>query len=304
MSGIPIAYWIKAARLRTLPLAFSCILLGSFLAAAAGSFDPWILVLSLLTTLFFQVLSNYANDLGDGVKGTDEHRKGEQRMVGSGLIPMEKMKRAVYLFVLLSFVSACLLSQRALAEKGWIWVALFIALGALAILSAVFYTVGDAAYGYRGLGDLFVLLFFGWVGVVGSYFLQTAVLDWSVFLPASSVGLLSVGVLNLNNMRDIETDRAAGKKSIPVRIGLPYAKIYHMGLLLFAFNLSFLYVLGHGGNAWRNLYWLSVPLILWNLWSVSKSWQAEEFDPLLKRLALTTLLFSLSLGCGILLSVQ
>jgi 1,4-dihydroxy-2-naphthoate octaprenyltransferase len=304
LSGIPIAYWIKAARLRTLPLAFSCILLGSFLAAAAGSFDPWILVLSLLTTLFFQVLSNYANDLGDGVKGTDEHRKGEQRMVGSGLIPMEKMKRAVYLFVLLSFVSACLLSQRALAEKGWIWVALFIALGALAILSAVFYTVGDAAYGYRGLGDLFVLLFFGWVGVVGSYFLQMAVLDWSVFLPASSVGLLSVGVLNLNNMRDIETDRAAGKKSIPVRIGLPYAKIYHMGLLLFAFNLSFLYVLGHGGNAWRNLYWLSVPLILWNLWSVSKSWQAEEFDPLLKRLALTTLLFSLSLGCGILLSVQ
>lgn len=298
------AYWIKAARLRTLPLAFSCILLGTFLAAAAGSFDPWILVLSLLTTLFFQVLSNYANDLGDGVKGTDQYRRGEQRMVGSGLIPIEKMKGAVYLFVLLSFVSACILSHRALLEKGWIWVALFIALGALAILSAVFYTVGDAAYGYRGLGDLFVLLFFGWVGVLGSYYLQTAELDWSVLLPASSVGLLSVGVLNLNNMRDIETDRTAGKKSIPVRIGLPYAKIYHMGLLLFAFNLSFLYVLGHGGNAWRNLYWLSVPLILWNLWSVSKAWQAEEFDPLLKRLALTTLLFSLSLGCGILWSVQ
>ena len=298
------AYWIKAARLRTLPLAFSCILLGTFLAAADGSFDLWILVLSLLTTLFFQVLSNYANDLGDGVKGTDQHRRGEPRMVGSGLIPIEKMKAAVYLFVLLSFVSACILSHRALLEKGWIWVALFIALGALAILSAVFYTVGDAAYGYRGLGDLFVLLFFGWVGVLGSYYLQTAELDWSVLLPASSVGLLSVGVLNLNNMRDIETDRTAGKKSIPVRIGLPYAKIYHMGLLLFAFNLSFLYVLGHGGNAWRNLYWLSVPLILWNLWSVSKAWQAEEFDPLLKRLALTTLLFSLSLGCGILWSVQ
>ena len=300
-----LVYWIKAARLRTLPLAFSCILMGASIAKIYSfEISNIKLILALLTTLFLQILSNFANDYGDGVKGTDEHRKGEQRMVGSGLIPMEKMKRAVYLFVLLSFVSACLLSQRALAEKGWIWVALFIALGALAILSAVFYTVGDAAYGYRGLGDLFVLLFFGWVGVVGSYFLQTAVLDWSVVLPASSVGLLSVGVLNLNNMRDIETDRAAGKKSIPVRIGLPYAKIYHMGLLLFAFNLSFLYVLGHGGNSWRNLYWLSVPLILWNLWSVSKAWQAEEFDPLLKRLALTTLLFSLSLGCGILLSVQ
>ena len=298
------AYWIKAARLRTLPLAFSCILLGTFLAAADGSFDPWILVLSLLTTLFFQVLSNYANDLGDGVKGTDQHRRGEPRMVGSGLIPIEKMKAAVYLFVLLSFVSACILSHRALLEKGWIWVALFIALGALAILSAVFYTVGDAAYGYRGLGDLFVLLFFGWVGVLGSYYLQTAELDWSVLLPASSVGLLSVGVLNLNNMRDIETDRTAGKKSIPVRIGLPYAKIYHMGLLLFAFNLF----VPLCARPWRkclwNLYWLSVPLILWNLWSVSKAWQAEEFDPLLKRLALTTLLFSLSLGCGILWSVQ
>ncbi len=299
MSSVPLKIWVKAARLRTLPLAFACIILGNLLAASQGFFNVWILVLSLLTTLLFQVLSNFANDYGDGVKGTDQNRKGEARMVGSGAISEQQMKTAVYMLVFLSFLSSTSLSYFALISSGWSWVLLFTALGALAILSAVFYTVGDSAYGYRGLGDLFVLLFFGWVGVGGSYFIQTAEMNWSILLPGSAVGLLAVGVLNLNNMRDIQTDAQAGKKSIPVRIGLPKAKIYHIALLLLAFDMAFIYANGHGGNAWRNLYWVCLPLLLWNLYSVSKSWKPADFEPLLKRLALTTLLFSLTYGLGI-----
>lgn len=299
MSTVPLKIWVKAARLRTLPLAFACIILGNFLAASQGHFNIWILVLSLLTTLLFQVLSNFANDYGDGVKGTDQERTGEARMVGSGAISENQMKTAVYALVLLSFLSSTTLSYYALISLGWSWVLLFTALGALAILSAVFYTVGDSAYGYRGLGDLFVLLFFGWVGVGGSYFIQTASMNWSVLLPGTAVGLLAVGVLNLNNMRDIQTDARAGKKSIPVRIGLPKAKIYHIALLLLAFDMALIYANNQGGNAWRNLYWICLPLLLWNLYSVSKAWKSADFEPLLKRLALTTLLFSLTYGWGI-----
>lgn len=225
-------------------------------------------------------------------------------MVGSGLITHTQMRKAVYLFVVLSLLSSTALSYIALISIGWPWVLLFIALGCLAILSAIFYTVGDSAYGYSGWGDFFVLLFFGWVGVGGSYFIQTSAMDWSILLPGSSVGLLAVGVLNLNNMRDIQTDAVSGKKSIPVRIGLSYAKVYHISLLLFAINLAFMYALTHGDGPLKNLYWISLPLILWNLWSVSKAWKPSDFEPLLKRLALTTLLFSITYGIGIYLSVS
>ena len=252
--------WLAAARLRTLPLAFSCIILGNFLAANEGSFDWSILILSLLTTLLFQVLSNYANDYGDGVKGTDDHRKGEKRMVSTGIISRKSMKRAVYLLVVLSFISASLLSYIALIDSGWTLVLLFIALGCLAILAALFYTIGDTAYGYSGWGDFFVLLFFGWVGVMGSYYIQTAQLSLDMLMPSSAVGLLAVGVLNLNNMRDIQSDKVAGKFSIPVRIGLPWAKAYHVALVVIAFDLAFFYAQMKGGDVWRNLFLLTAPL--------------------------------------------
>jgi len=294
--------WLAAARLRTLPLAFSCIILGNFLAANEGSFDGSILILSLLTTLLFQVLSNYANDYGDGVKGTDDHRKGEKRMVSAGIISRKSMKRAVYLLVVLSFISASLLSYIALIDSGWTLVLLFIALGCLAILAALFYTIGDTAYGYSGWGDFFVLLFFGWVGVMGSYYIQTAQLSLDMLMPSSAVGLLAVGVLNLNNMRDIQSDKVAGKFSIPVRIGLPWAKAYHVALVVIAFDLAFFYAQMKGGDVWRNLFLLTAPLLLWNLSSVFKAWKSEDFEPLLKRLAITTLLFSILLGLGIYLS--
>lgn len=290
--------WIAAARLRTLPLAFSSIILGTCLAASVGFYNLTIFVLCLLTTLCYQVLSNYANDYGDGVKGTDANRQGEKRAVASGEITPAAMKKAVWLFAVLSFVFGTWLSILATQGLPIIVTIGFVSLGLLAIVAAITYTVGRRAYGYSGLGDVSVLLFFGLVGVVGSYFLQTNILNWEVLLPAVAVGLLAVGVLNLNNMRDIENDRAAGKRTLVVMMGLKGAKMYHGALIIIAFDLAYLYNALMGGSMWTNLYFLSVPFLAANLFSVMKSFEPSDFEPLLKRLAITTLLFALTFGIG------
>ncbi len=290
--------WIGAARLRTLPLAFSSIILGTCLAASQGHYNLWVFVLSLLTTLFYQVLSNYANDFGDGVKGTDAHKIGEQRAVASGVISARQMKKAVALFAVLSFLSGTALSVLATRSLPLIVTLVFIALGVLAILAAIGYTVGRKAYGYHGLGDVSVLLFFGYVGVVGAYFLQSNVWDWEVFLPATAVGLLAVGVLNLNNMRDMENDKLAGKKTIPVMIGLGNAKVYQAALIVLAFDLAFVYNILNPGAPWRNLYFVSLPLLLISMVRAMRAQEPAQFDPMLKFLAITTLLFSLTFGLG------
>ena len=290
--------WIAAARLRTLPLAFSSIILGTCLSAARGSFDTLIFILCLLTTLFYQILSNYANDYGDGIKGTDDSRIGEQRAIATGAITLSAMRRAITLFALLSFVSGTVLSVLATGNMD-IWVTVtFILLGLLAILAAITYTVGNRAYGYYGLGDLAVLLFFGVVGVGGSYFLQAGSLDWEVLLPALATGFLAVGVLNLNNMRDIDTDRQNGKNTLAVHFGLRGAKVYHLILIVLAFDLAFVYNLIVDGSFWQNLYWLVLPLLLLNLNAALRARSPEDFEPLLKVLAITTLLFSLLFGIG------
>ncbi len=296
-----LSHWIAAARLRTLPLAFSSILLGTFLAAAQGHFNGWILMLSLITTLCYQVLSNYANDYGDGVKGTDSNRDGEARAVASGLISAAQMKKAVILFAILSLIFGTGLSFLATQSLS-IWVgAGFGFLGLLAVIAAITYTVGKRAYGYNALGDLAVLIFFGWIGVVGSHFLQTATFDWHVFLPATSVGFLAMGVLNLNNMRDLDKDKSNGKITLAVKLGLRGAKIYHGALLLLAFDAAFLFNTLKGNGLMANLYFLAVPFLVINLTSVYKAFEPLQFEPLLKRLALTTLLFSLLFGLGQLL---
>lgn len=293
-----VSLWVKAARLRTLPLAFSSIILGTCLAASQGHYSTTILILSVLTTLFYQILSNYANDYGDGVKGTDNHKVGEQRAVASGAISPKLMKRAVAVFAILSFISGTLLSILATKDLPWVVTVGFSVLGLLAILAAIGYTVGRKAYGYKGLGDLSVLLFFGYVGVVGSYFLQSNLWDWEVFLPATAVGLLAVGVLNLNNMRDLETDKAVGKTTIPVLIGLANAKIYQAALIIIAFDLAFLYNMLNTEANWRNLYFVCLPLLLISMVRSMRATEAKQFDPMLKFLAITTLLFALTFGIG------
>lgn len=290
--------WVAAARLRTLPLAFASIILGSFLAASEASFDWFVFVLSLLTTLFYQVLSNFANDYGDGTKGTDADRKGEARAVASGFISAEAMKSAMRLFVFLSLVSGTVLSFWACRELGFNFQIGFTALGILATWSAVNYTVGDSAYGYKGLGDLFVLLFFGFVGVGGSYFLQTQDWNWLVLLPGTSLGFFAMAVLNLNNMRDRETDSKSGKQTLALSLGEQGAKAYHTLLLILGFDAAFLYNRLMPTSFWQNLYFISLPFLVLNLWTVLKAKGPEDYEPLLKKMALTTLLFAVLFGLG------
>ena len=291
-------HWIAAARLRTLPLAFSSIILGTCLAASHGSYDSLVFVLCLVTTLCYQILSNYANDYGDGVKGTDDNRTGEQRAVAAGIISAGQMRKAVILFSILSFIFGTWLSVAATRGLPIYITAIFIVLGILAIISAITYTVGKRAYGYRGFGDVFVLLFFGYVGVLGSYFLQAGTLKWSLILPATAVGFLAMGVLNLNNMRDIITDKENGKRTIPVLIGLKNAKLYQAALVILAIDLAFVYNKIEAQGFWQNLYFISLPILIIGLLKVRKSFEAKDFEPQLKILAISTLLFSLTLGIG------
>ena len=210
-------HWIEAARVRTLPLSVSGIIVGSFYAMSQGMFNWNIVIFALLTTLGLQILSNFANDYGDGVKGTDnDDRVGPKRAIQSGVITPAEMKRAMVITSLITLLFAVLLIYFAFKEKYLIFSLVFLVLGILAIASAIRYTVGKGAYGYRGYGDVFVFVFFGMVSTFGVYFMFSKSLDLLLLLPATSIGFLSVGVLNLYNMRDEESDRKAGKNTIVV----------------------------------------------------------------------------------------
>ena len=198
-----IKHYIQAARLRTLPLSISGIIVGSFLAASNGAFNWLICILALLTTIGFQIISNFANDYGDGVKGTDnENRIGPKRAIQSGALSEKQMMSAIKLSVLITFIIAVTLIYVSFGKDDFLNLLIFFVLGIASIVAAIKYTMGTNAYGYYGLGDVFVFLFFGLLSVCGSYFLFTKQLTFDIFFPAISVGLLSAGVLNLNNMRD------------------------------------------------------------------------------------------------------
>jgi 1,4-dihydroxy-2-naphthoate polyprenyltransferase len=293
--------WIKAFRLRTLPLAVSCIAMGGFLASAAGAFRWDVFGLCVLTTTFLQILSNLANDYGDSIHGADSaDRKGPSRAVQSGAVTKQQMRVAVIIFVLLSLISGITLL---LVAFGFQWKAIFFffGLGVLSILAAIAYTVGKKPYGYAGLGDLSVLLFFGLVGVLGSYYLFTKRFTPLEILPALSCGLFSIAVLNINNIRDIDSDRKAGKFSIPVRIGREKAIVYHLFLLASGLLSAILYIALTYTSPWQLLFLLSAPLFLKNARAVAGK-PSYELDPYLKQMALSTLLFVLLFGLGLLLS--
>lgn len=293
--------WLSAFRLRTLPLALSCIGMGGFLATAAGKFDALIFSLCCLTTIFLQVLSNLANDYGDSINGADHaFRKGPTRAVQSGVISSAQMKNAVILFVVLSMASGISLL---LVSLGWNVKALllFLGLGILSIIAAIAYTVGKKPYGYSGLGDVSVLIFFGLVGVMGSLYLFTQKLFWMDILPALSCGFFSIAVLNINNIRDIESDKMAGKYSIPVRIGKQNASRYHWFLLVAGIACSVMYVLLNFQSAVQFIFLLTLPLFLINARAVNSK-PSEELDPYLKQMAITTLLFVILFGSGLILA--
>ena len=294
--------WIHAFRLRTLPLAFSNIFLGSLLAASNHKFSFKIFLLASLTTLFLQILSNLANDLGDSISGADnENRIGPERAVQSGVITKKEMTGMVIVFVLLSLISGLWLLWEALQLLNYTQALVMLGVGLLAVGAAINYTVGKNPYGYSGFGDLFVFLFFGLAGVMGTYFLHTGDLNQAILLPATSVGLLSVGVLNLNNMRDIENDSLTGKRTLVVKIGSEKAKKYHLFLIGFAMLSACAYMFVHWNSYYQLLFIISFPLLIKHIYVVVKNKEARELDPELKKLALSTLLFSLSFGIGLIL---
>ena len=282
-----LVYWIKAARLRTLPLAFSCILMGASIAKICSfEFSIVKLILALLTTLFLQILSNFANDYGDGIKGSDQFRETNDRMVQSGKISKEEMKKGIILISVLGFFSGLLLIFFCFPLEDIYKILLFLVLGVLSIVAAIKYTVGRSAYGYHGLGDLFVFIFFGIVGVFGSFFLFTQEINLLTVPGSLYIGSLSCAVLNLNNMRDIENDIKSKKQTFAVLLGKKKSKIYHYILIITAF-ISLIFLLINAGDI---IYFLSVlPFLmcLMNMLNVYKNKNAQDLDGELKKVALS-----------------
>ncbi len=293
--------WIQAFRLRTLPLSLSSIALGSFLSYYDGAINWKVCILAALTTLFLQILSNLANDYGDSKHGVDsEKRVGPERAVQSGKIKPKRMKGVVIFFMVLSLVSGLWLIYEGTKGIPFTTVLIFIVLGFGAIAAAVKYTIGENPYGYSGFGDLFVFLFFGIVGVVGTYFLNTHTFSWELLLPASAMGFLSAGVLNLNNMRDRVNDQVSGKHTLVVKMGIEKARWYHLFLLLGSVIAGLSYMLLNYHSPFQMLFLLTIPMLWINVAVVFKNTIPEELDPYLRKLALTSLLFSLAFGIGLL----
>lgn len=291
--------WISAFRLRTLPLSLSGIIIGSCLAAYNGLFDTVIFVLAMLTTVGFQVLSNLANDYGDGVKGTDnENRLGPQRAIQSGSITPSQMMEAIKINILVVIVLSLSLIYVALGHEYLLYSILFIVLAAACVYAAINYTMGNSAYGYRGLGDVFVFIFFGLVSVMGSYFLYAKHLDHVLVLPSIALGLLSIGVLNLNNMRDIDSDTLSNKITIAVRLGKQKAKIYHYTLVGGAILCAALFGILYYNSPYNLIFVVAFIPLVKHLISVNRAKTSEDLDKQLKPLALTTFVFSLLLGIG------
>lgn len=295
------AIWFSTARPKTLPLALASIIIGSALAYWAGKFDLITTLLAFITTILLQVLSNFANDYGDHVKGSDTaERIGPLRAIQHGAITGEQLKIAVIVLSALSFISGAALSFY--AYEGIEDLLVFLGLGVISIVAAITYTVGKKAYGYLGLGDLFVLIFFGFVAVIGVFYLQAHSLPLIIFIPAFGCGLLSVAVLNINNLRDINQDRKAGKNTLIVRIGSKNGRIYHTILLALAVVSYLIFAILNFEHWYNYLFLLAVPLLVKHGLFVYRHQDPIEFRPILGQMAglalITNLLFSLGIFLG------
>ena len=302
--------WIEASRLRTLPLSISGIIMGTFIARwrllGQGQFWDWrIFVLAILVTLLYQILSNFANDYGDGVRGTDTLRtnEAESRAVASGKISAKEMRGAIVLFSILSLVATVGLLFITFYPNYWIEFGFFIGLGVACILAAIGYTMGKKPYGYLGLGDIMVFIFFGLVSVGGSYFLFTKSWSWDILFPASAVGLMSTGVLNLNNMRDIESDALSGKKSLALRLGFKNAMIYQIILLQLPLILILIFLGVNGFFQSKNYYAFLVMVLMFPMTKLRRNIiqikEPKKLDPYLKQVGIMTLMMAILLAFGL-----
>lgn len=293
--------WLESLRLRTLPLALASIVSGSALAYWQGVFNPLVAILALVTAGLLQILSNLANDYGDAVKGSDKaDRIGPLRGMQKGVITQPQMKRALTIMVGLICLSG--LALVAAACTSWEDVLGFLLLGMLAIVAAITYTVGTRPYGYMSLGDVSVLLFFGWLSVIGTWYLQAHTLPLAIFVPATACGLLAAAVLNINNLRDIESDRLNGKNTLAVQLGPKQARRYHAGLLagallcFAAFNLIWL------KSVWGWLFLISAPLLVQQARYVLREATPFAMRPMLVRTVKGALLANLLFSAGIVAS--
>ena len=302
--------WLQAARLRTLPLSISGILLGSFIARwrlvhIGENWDWRIFALAMLVTLLYQVLSNFANDYGDGVRGTDRFRdkNAEKRAIASGIISVKQMKMAVISTAILAMIMTIGLLYTAFFPHYILEFYVFIGLGILCILAAVGYTMGKKPYGYLGLGDIMVFIFFGWISVGGSYFLFTKAWSWDILLPASAIGMLSVAVLNLNNMRDLESDKLAGKNTLALRLGFKRAMIYQIVLMQLPLILVLIFLLKNELQIKGNYYAFMVMVLFFPMTAmrrkIMKAKLPKELDPFLKQVGIITLMMAVLLAIGL-----
>lgn len=296
-------HWIQAARLRTLPLSLSGIFAGAAVATYQQQFHIFIFILSVATTLGLQILSNFANDYGDGVKGTDnDERVGPKRALQSGVISVTSMKNAIIGTSIITFLLALSLILVAFNESGQIIFILgFFVLSLLAIAAAIKYTVGKTAYGYKGLGDVFVFVFFGLVSVIGSHFLYTHEFYFPIIFLGISIGLLSVAVLNLNNMRDIVNDQKVGKNTLAVKWGGAKAKKYHHFLIVTAMISAVVFTIFNNPEISHWIYVATFAPLIKHLKVVRENTIPKELDPELKKVALSTFFLSVLLSLGLII---
>lgn len=301
-SILMIKSWIAAFRLKTLPLALSNTIIGSALAVMDGGFRWSVFVLAALTTVLLQILSNMANDYGDFVNGKDTaERVGPKRMVQSGEITPQTMLKGMILVGILCAITGVSLIVIGTWGIELSKILIFVFLGLAAIYAAIKYTVGKNPYGYRGMGDLFVFIFFGLVGVLGTYFMHTQGFRWDHLLPAASIGFLSVGVLNMNNMRDFEADKNAGKRTIVVAIGKKNAALYQLFLIAGAVVLTLIFTILNYHSVWQWLFLLCTPILFMNLRKVFTHKDGVELYAELARVSMASLAFALLFLIGIIL---
>lgn len=285
--------WVEAIRPRTLPLSVSGIIFGASIAFQQDAINWTVFALAISTTLLFQILSNLANDYGDGVKGTDNaDRVGPMRAVQSGVISHKTMKIAVIFTAFLSLISAVALIYFGTQQMPTSVMLIYGVLAIFCVIAAITYTVGKKAYGYHGLGDLMVFIFFGLVSVLGVYSLFTKTFEWTNLLPATTIGLLSVGVLNLNNMRDYASDKKAGKNTLVVKMGIDYAKMYHTLVIVVAIVCLVAFLIEKKSSIGFISFIPAIGL-LFHLMKVAKVRTTKEFDPELKVVALSTFFISI-----------
>lgn len=300
-NNVKLTSWIESFRFKTLPLAASSVLIASAISFWKGSFKPSVASLAFLTAILLQIISNLANDYGDSIKGSDtKDRLGPQRGMQKGIITQLEMKYAIIFFTIITILTGSALVF--ISFQNPFYISLYLMLGFFSIVAAIKYTVGKRPYGYLGFGDISVLFFFGWVGVLGTEYLQTMNFDNSILLPATAYGLLSVAVLNINNLRDIDSDKAHGKNTLAVRLGAKNARYYHVALLVSSIALLLLFTIFYNNSFLGYTFMLSIPSLFFHGRYVLSHSDPKDMRKMLKNMVQNAVFVSTLFSIGLFFS--